>query len=191
MHIDSHALVRARLFDLVIGDWDRHAKQWGWVIQKKENQLNAIPLPVDRDNAFFNIGGIIPSMIANKNVTPEMRPFSKDIDYLPGLVQPFDVYFLSNIPESIFIQEANYLKNALTDEVIDEALHRWPQNIYDLDAKTIEEKIKNRRNDLLDYAIGFKKNLDEKPMLSVPLKGSEDLQLSNELMHCFECDVNK
>ena len=30
--IDERALIRARLFDILIGDWDRHAKQWGWVI---------------------------------------------------------------------------------------------------------------------------------------------------------------
>src|SRR5690606_7973010 len=47
LQLDQNALVRARLFDLVIGDWDRHAKQWGWVIQKQGDHLNAIPLPVD------------------------------------------------------------------------------------------------------------------------------------------------
>ena len=29
IRIDKRALVRVRLFDLLIGDWDRHAKQWG------------------------------------------------------------------------------------------------------------------------------------------------------------------
>ncbi len=189
LHIDSHALVRARLFDLVIGDWDRHAKQWGWVLQEDQSGLNAIPLPVDRDNAFFNLSGIIPSLIANKNVTPEMRPFLNEIDYLPGLIQPFDVYFLSTIPESVFMEEAAFLQEALTDEAIEKALRTWPSTIYDLDAKTISEKIKSRRNDLLKYAKGFKNVLDKKPMLEQPLKGSEDLKLSPELMHCFECNM--
>src|SRR5690606_10519210 len=64
LRIDEHALVRARLFDLIIGDWDRHAKQWGWVIKNEQNGQIAIPLPADRDNAFFNVGGIIPNIIA-------------------------------------------------------------------------------------------------------------------------------
>ncbi len=29
LQIDTRKLVRARLFDLLIGDWDRHTKQWG------------------------------------------------------------------------------------------------------------------------------------------------------------------
>ena len=188
LKVDTHALVRARLFDLIIGDWDRHPKQWGWVIQNDGDGLKAIPLPVDRDNAFFNLSGVIPSIIANKKIKPEMRPYQKEIDYLPGLVQPFDVYFLKDIPESIFIEEANNLKKTLTDETIDKALHLWPKNIYDLDAKIISEKIKSRRDDLLDYAKGFRMILNEKPLLSEPLKGSEHLQLSEQLLSCFECD---
>ena len=188
LQIDQNALVRARLFDLIIGDWDRHAKQWGWVIQSQGEYLNAIPLPVDRDNAFFHLGGIIPTMIANKNLNPEIRPFEEEIDYLPGLVQTFDVYFLQNIPESVFVIEATALQNFLSDEKIDKALHTWPKEIYDLNGPAIAEKLKSRRNDILDYAKEFKKVLDEKPLINKPLQGSEDLDLDKELFECFGCN---
>lgn len=186
--VDQNALVRARLFDLIIGDWDRHAKQWGWVIQKNGDTYNAIPLPVDRDNAFFNLGGIVPTMIANKRITPEMRPFKSEIDYLPGLVQDFDVYFLKNIPEDIFIDQAQQLQELLTDEVIDAALKVWPKDFYEMDAKEIASKLKSRRDHLLDYAKGFKVVLNDLPFLTQPLKGSENLKLSRELLNCFECN---
>jgi len=187
LKIDEHALVRARLFDLVIGDWDRHAKQWGWVIKKTENGQLAIPLPADRDNAFFNISGIIPGIIANKNIKPEMRPFHKDIDYLPGLVQHFDIYFLKRIPEIVFIEEAQQLQDLLTDEVIEKALRQWPSQIYDLDGEDIKNKIKNRRDELLNYAKAFKQVLDEKQYVSELLKGSEEVQFNGHYIDCFEC----
>ena len=186
--IDQRTLVRARLFDLLIGDWDRHAKQWGWVLQQRDDLTTAIPLPADRDNAFFNLNGIIPSIIANKNIKPEMRPFHKEIDYLPGLVEDFDVYFLQDVPESIFIDEAKNLQKTLTDDVIENALHLWPQNLYDLDGAAIAKKIESRRNDLVEYAKGFKSILDEKPLLKAPLKGSEDLDLPQTLLECFGCE---
>lgn len=185
--IDRNALVRARLFDLVIGDWDRHPKQWGWVIQQQGTQYNAIPLPMDRDNAFFNLGGIVPTMIANRNVTPEMRPFEEEIDFLPGLVQQFDVYFMKDIPEDVFIEQAKHLQQSLTDDAIEEALNVWPKTFNELDGKEIAAKLKSRRDALLDYAKGFKAVLDELPTLTEPLKGSEDLEISKELMACFEC----
>jgi hypothetical protein len=35
---DSEAFLRARIFDLFIGDWDRHADQWRWIDKEKGNQ---------------------------------------------------------------------------------------------------------------------------------------------------------
>ncbi len=187
LKIDEHALVRARLFDLVIGDWDRHAKQWGWVIKEEENGQVAIPLPADRDNAFFNIGGIVPNIIASKNVTPEMRPFQKDIDYLPGLIQDFDVYFLKSTPEYVFVEEAQQLQKLLTDQVIENAVRQWPAQIYKLDGLEIENKLKSRRDELQTYAKEFQRLLVEKPYPTSPLKGSEDVKFNGHYLNCFEC----
>ncbi|WOD43002.1 hypothetical protein [Hwangdonia lutea] len=185
--VDKHALVRSRLFDFLIGDWDRHTKQWGWAMQKTNNQYVAIPIAADRDNAFFNIEGVIPSLIANKNIEPMLRPFKKDIDYLPGLVYPFDRYFLLNTPESVFIEEAKFLQQKLTDKTIEAALHVWDKAIVELDGKQIVEKIKSRRDHLVQYATEFKKIIDERGKLHEALKGSDDIKLPDELIACFEC----
>lgn len=187
LKIDVHALARARIFDLFIGDWDRHAKQWGWVIKNKGAHQVAIALPGDRDNAFFNISGIIPHLVSNKNITPEMRPFEKDIDYLPGLVQDFDVYFLKDVPENVFVEEAQALQRLLTDQDIHNAMSLWPPQIYELDGQDIEAKLKGRRSELVNYARGFKKILDEKDYLEEPLKGSEDIEYNGHYVKCFEC----
>lgn len=187
LKIDQSALVKARLFDLIIGDWDRHAKQWGWVIVKNDERLTAIPLPADRDNAFFTIDGVIPNIVSNKNITPEMRPFEKEIDYLPGLVQDFDVYFLKGVSEFVFTEEAKQLQQALTDEVIEASLHLWPKQIYDLDGKEIELKIKSRRDNLVNYAKAFLQVLEEKEFITEPLKGSEKIKFNGHYIKCFEC----
>lgn len=187
LSIDENLVVRARLFDLLIGDWDRHAKQWGWVIQKNGANLKAIPLPCDRDNAFFKIGGIVPTVISNKNILPDLQNFEKDIDYLPGLVMDFDVYFLHKIDRDVFLQEAKYLQNTLTDKAIADAFEIWPEQIFELNGAEIIEKIKERRNDLEKYASKFKDVLDDKSLLTEPLKGSKDVKLSDGLLGCFEC----
>ena len=187
LKIDEGALVRARLFDLLIGDWDRHAEQWGWVVQKKARRFKAYPLAGDRDNAFFNISGMIPEIISNKNIEPMVRPFEKEIDYLPGLIYPHDVYFLRYTPEKIFIEEAQKLQELLSDEALDSAFKVWPDNIYALDGEEIKDKIKSRRDNLVETARNFHRIISEKPLLSEPLKGSEDIDISPQLMQCFEC----
>ena len=171
----------------MIGDWDRHTKQWGWVVQKEENTFTAIPLPGDRDNAFFNIGGVIPTIISNKEIIPDLQSFENDIDYLPGLVKPFDTYFLYTAPRHLFIDEARKLQKLLTPQVINQSFSVWPNEIYDLDGEEIFEKISHRRDSLVSYAKNYRTILDEKELLTDPLKGSEDLELESGLLKCFDC----
>ena len=186
--IDERELVRARLFDLLIGDWDRHAKQWGWILEKKpDGSLLAHPLPGDRDNAFFKIGGVIPGILTNKNIQPMVRPFRNDIDYMPGLVYPFDQYFLQKTPKKIFLEEAKALQEIYTEDVVRRALQAWPEEIAALDGPGIVEKFLSRKEKLVEYAESFYEVIQDKGFPQRPLKGSEDLKIDGGLEKCFEC----
>lgn len=173
--IDERALVRARLFDLMIGDWDRHAKQWGWIVVERDSVTTYVPLPTDRDNVFYNPGGLIPWIVTRPMFQPLLRPFRKKIDHLPGMIKPFDQYFLLDVPESVFVEVAKELQEDLTDEEIEQSLRMWPNEFYDLDAKEIIKCIKARRADLPKYAKEFKQIVDKRGPLLEPLKGSSKL----------------
>ncbi|SDB57014.1 hypothetical protein SAMN03097699_2200 [Flavobacteriaceae bacterium MAR_2010_188] len=185
--IDKDLLIRARLFDIVIGDWDRHAEQWGWALQKIDKSIKAIPIPADRDNAFFDIDGILPTLISNKFVEPELRPFSESVDYMPGLVKPFDAYFLHATEGKIYVEQAEYIQKVLTDKVINDAFKVWPKQIYDLNGDDLIRKIKARRDKLVQYAEAFRTSIEERGILQEPLKGSNDKDIKGNLIHCFEC----
>ncbi|MFC0604415.1 hypothetical protein [Winogradskyella pulchriflava] len=187
LKIDVPTLIRSRLFDMLIGDWDRHTKQWGWAIKKTDSVYSAIPIAGDRDNAFFNLEGVIPSILSHKDVVKELRPFNEDIDYIEGYIYPFDRYFLLNTPLDNFLQEAEALQMLLTDDAIDQSLHVWPKTIQDLDAETIVRKIKSRRNDVKTYAAKFHSIIQQQGKVTEPLKGSEDITLPEDLLSCFEC----
>ncbi|MDC6388287.1 hypothetical protein PP182_06320 [Maribacter sp. PR1] len=187
LKIDRKTLIRARLFDIIIGDWDRHSKQWGWAVTKKERSYTAVPIAGDRDNAFFNIGGLIPTIISNRHLLPGLQSFEKDIDYLPGLVMPFDVYFLKNSSKKEFLTEAEKLQSMLTDRMIANSFKVWPEQLYKLDAKEIIGNIQSRKKNLPQIAEDFYEILTEKEYLNTPLKGSEDLGLPSPLIRCFDC----
>ncbi|MBT8296657.1 MAG: hypothetical protein KJO51_09590 [Gramella sp.] len=189
LKIDKKALIRVRLFDLLIGDWDRHAEQWGWALQRRGDSLFALPVAGDRDNAFFNPGGVLPSIITNKNIEPLVRPFENEIDHMPGLVYPFDRYFFLDTPENYFEEEARSLQNVLTNEAIENAFSVWPPKISKLDKGGISKKIKSRRDDLVKYAKALHSVIQEKGELKEPLKGSEDIEIPRELIFCFECGI--
>ncbi len=188
VQIDERAFVRTRLFDLLIGDWDRHAKQWGWVVKKYENKFIATPLAGDRDNAFFRIDGLIPTILTNELLQPKIRPFENDIDHLPGYVYPVDLYFLRTTPEEVFIEEARVLQELLPDQKIWEAFSVWPKEIRQLNADEIFEKLKKRRDRLVEYAVDFKKEINRRELSNKPLKGSEERELPKKLQRCFSCE---
>ena len=186
--VDKKALIRVRLFDLLIGDWDRHTKQWGWIVKQEKKVLKAIPIAGDRDNAFFSVDGVLPTILSDKNVVPELRPFKSEIDFMPGLVYPFDQYFLINTSEELFVEQAKQLQQLLTDEVLEQSLSVWPKQIAEIDGEEIISKIKSRRDHLIEYAKQFKVEIDKKGLVNQPLKGSEDINLPEKLLQCFECN---
>ncbi len=187
VELSTESLVRARLFDLLIGDWDRHAKQWGWAIENNGDAVKAIPLPCDRDNAFFNLEGVLPSLISNNAFLPEVQSFEKEIDFLPGLISPFDIYFLQDIPLSTFKKEAEKLQSLLTDDAIASSFTVWSQSIYELDGEELIAKVKNRRKHLVAYATQFYHEIKKSERLTTALKGSEDIEMTKEEMACFNC----
>ena len=186
--VDKKALIRVRLFDLLIGDWDRHTKQWGWIVKQENQMLTAIPIAGDRDNAFFSVDGVLPTILSDKNVVPELRPFTSEIDFMQGLVYPFDQYFLINTSEELFVEQAKQLQQLLTDEVLNQSLSVWPKQIAKIDGEEIISKIKSRRDHLIEYAKQFKAEIDKKGLVNQPLKGSEDINLPEKLLQCFECN---
>jgi hypothetical protein len=190
LSIDKRALIKARLFDFLIGDWDRHTKQWGWAIKKIDSNYLAIPIPGDRDNAFFNAEGIIPSILGHPMIIPTLRSFDDKIDFMEGLVYPFDRYFLIDTPENIFTAEAKALQKLMTNETIDASLNVWPKSIAKLNGSEITRKIKQRRDDLVKYAREFKEEIDRQGIVTEALKGSEDNKLNPKLLKCFDCNRN-
>jgi hypothetical protein len=52
--IEEDQVIRSRLFDFWIGDWDRHDDQWRWKRTKDEDDIKHYePIPRDRDQTFF------------------------------------------------------------------------------------------------------------------------------------------
>ena len=64
----------------------------------------------------------------------------------------------------------------------------WPKQIAEIDGEEIISKIKSRRNHLIEYAKQFKAEIDKKGLVNQPLKGSEDINLPEKLLQCFECN---
>ncbi|MFQ5571858.1 MAG: metallophosphoesterase, partial [Rhodothermales bacterium] len=166
--VDQRAYARARLFDMLLSDWDRHAGQWHWAsfepyeldptLQGAARTDGKIyrPIPRDRDFAFNKMNGLFPSL--SKYFDPRHQDFSESYGFLKGLnLSPLvqDRRLLSALERSDWIEMADSLRAALTDEVIDEAVLAWPEPVYDLNGEETSRLLKIRRDQLTDVAEAF------------------------------------
>jgi hypothetical protein len=158
-HVDQEKVLNARLLDMLIGDWDRHADQWKWGTSDTGVGKLYFPIPRDRDQAFFNSDGILIRKIAKKSM-PFLQGFKMNIRDINGFntaARDFDRFFMNNLDEETWKRITARFQQNMTDEVIDHAVTKFPAPIAVLDSKIIADKLKNRRNKLSTYALTYYK----------------------------------
>jgi len=148
---DQQAVLKARLFDTFINDWDRHDDQWRWASFKKNGKTTYRPIPRDRDQAFYVNEGILPWIAARKWLLPKLQGFAAMTPNMAGLVfnaRYFDRTFLTEPDWQEWKLTVDTLQNLLTDQAIDQAMKTFPEEIQPLCADTTAEILKKRRDNL-------------------------------------------
>ncbi len=153
--VDANAFVRVRLFDMLLSDWDRHRDQWRWASFKKKNGKGRLyrPIPRDRDWAFNQMNGLFPPLI--RFFDPKFQDFRYSYGYIKGLTfngLEQDRRLTSSVVLSDWLREAQTVREALTDSVIDAAVGHLPESIYRINGAEMADKLKTRRELLSDVA---------------------------------------
>lgn len=152
--IDERQLVRSRIFDMFIGDWDRHEEQWFWAKVPTDSIPVFQPVPIDRDNAFYKSDGLVLGL-AQLWAFPKFQYFGEDIRNIKGINlngQYFDRWFINKLNKKEWIGIAEQMEKSLTDSMIVQAVEQWPEPIVDLNGDTFIRKLKARRAKLTDFA---------------------------------------
>ena len=74
--------------------------------------------------------------------------------------------FLSELTRAQWMRIARELKASLTDEVIENAIHQMPSEAFAISGPVIISKLKNRRNELEQYAGAYYEYLAQRVDLS-------------------------
>lgn len=152
--VNTREFLKARLFDIFIGDWDRHRWQWRWA--KTNGEAKWKPIPEDRDQAFSKFDGLLPSRA--HYMAPQIIGFRKDYPNLYNLHyngREVDRRFLVDLEKTVWDSVALALQAQLTDDVIESAVKQLPPQMYDIDGAEITENLKNRRDKLPEAATDF------------------------------------
>jgi len=152
--VDAVALLRARMLDLFLQDWDRHNKQWRWLRIPGQDGLQ--PLPEDRDQAFSKFDGLL--LGAARATHPKFMKFSAEIENLEGLGyqgSEIDRWLLSGLDRQAFEQAAHETARALDDATIESAVKRLPPEWFALGGRELQAALRKRRDGLPDGALQF------------------------------------
>ena len=159
--VDDRALLRARLFDLWIEDWDRHNKQWRWLRRGKDDAF--VPLPEDRDQAFSKFGGLLLQMA--RATHPKFMDWKDHYTNFEGWMTQggeVDRWMLSSLGQDAFTDTAKDLVARLTDGVIEGAVKRQPPEWYALGGAELTAALVKRRDALPEAALEFYRRLSKK-----------------------------
>ncbi|RZK55585.1 MAG: hypothetical protein EOO59_10460, partial [Hymenobacter sp.] len=147
--VAARAYLRARLLDIVVGDWSRRADQWRWAAFATAGGLEFRPIPRDRDQAFFRFDdGWLTRALSW--VRPRYQSFSADaqsanVAALTVTARPLDQTVLALVPETAFRAEADSLWRYLSDSVLTQALRTIPPEVRPLLTQELLPALRARR----------------------------------------------
>ena len=147
--IDARGYLTARLFDLLINDWDRHEDQWRWAAVDSGGVRWWKAIPRDRDYAFVDYDGL--AMALARRMARNTVEFTDEIHNVHGLTMNARVQdrrLLAELDRRSWDSVTASVQARLTDEVIDRAMRRMPPEIQALSAQKTAARLKSRRESL-------------------------------------------
>jgi len=156
--VDVEAFLRARLLDLLLGDFDRHRKQWRWA--KIPGSSKWQPIPEDRDMAFVRYDGAGPR-VASVYV-PILQNYGPEYPSMQGLTfhgWEQDRWLLPALSWSQWQAIALDMRARITDEIIEEAIAAQPRAYVELDGERLRRDLRGRRDRLVEGARSFYEHL--------------------------------
>lgn len=155
--LDQRALLKARMLDFLIADYDRNIFQWQWGARDSGKLKIYYPIPHDRDEAFFYSDGLLMDYATWQRL-PFLKGFRYDfprIRWEGYVAKNFDRTYLNEIDEPQWDTVLQDFKKRLPDSVFSEAVKRLPPEIARMDSSVMVAKLKSRRDLLPERSLGY------------------------------------
>jgi len=155
--IDEGNFIRSRLFDMLVGDWDREPGHWRWAEYYNRDSVNVyVPIPKNRDDAFSSFEGSVLDIARSVfGRTYEKQVYSenlRDIRWFneEGII--LDRALLKRSGREEWLSTAKMLQESISDSIIDAAFSTIPERVNDQSLQDIITVLKRRRDNLEDIA---------------------------------------
>lgn len=145
--LDTDEFVRARLFDILVGDWSKHEDNWKWAAYKTDSGRRYRPIPRDRDHVFSLQDGVLNWIADRPFGLPNLENFGLNYTGLKSLTSQakhMDRFLMQEVSRDGFVAQATYIRDHISDQDIEEAIQKMPSEIAETAGSVIEKKLKNR-----------------------------------------------
>jgi len=164
--IDQKQYIRSRIFDMLVGDWDRHEDQWRWAEREISGKIVFVPIPRDRDAAFSKFDGLNLKLI--RLVVPETRFWQtysdevNDVKWFNSEAYNLDKVLLNTYDKQVWEEEAKSIQQQLSEQTINDAFLNLPLEMRDKSIDDIKEILKARLANLSDSAVDYANFMNKK-----------------------------
>ncbi len=153
--IATNEFLRARLVDIVLGDWGRHEDNWKWAGYKQKKGYWFRPIPRDRDHVFSKWDGFLPWLADREWAKPSGENFDDDIHDIRSLTwqnRHMDRFLLSEADWTSWKNGADDVAKVFSKKNIDQAFDAIPYQQGKSDRLEVKEKIESRSTKIHDFA---------------------------------------
>jgi hypothetical protein len=153
--VNAKTYAKARLFDIFVGDWDRHHDNWKWLgydLEKGKRVYEAFPK--DRDKAFGYLNGVYSFMdweIAGKTLA-QFRTSMRGLKSLNNSPRNLDRLFLTELTREDWEEVTREFTNTFSDAVIERSIQALPVEDQTISGPKLVKIMKKRRDQMLETA---------------------------------------
>lgn len=171
--VDQELYIRERIFDILIGDWNKIPENWNWLAKQENDSIIFTPLVIDRSHAFTKVDGVMFKQLLNVLTLGFIFDYNsqiKKIKKFNKLGYALDEAITAQSTEAIWIEQANYLKAVITDQDIENAFNALLKEIQGKSIEKIKHTLKKRRGMLDKIAIRYYEELQKTPIVTGTMK---------------------
>lgn len=162
--VDKAMYMRVRLFDMLVGDWDRHSDQWRWAEFEENGKTIYRPIPRDRDQVFPRFDGLFFKVIMGIPPLRHMQDYKDDIKLVKWFNRepyPLDLAILEASDLQEWEKQAVFIQEHLTEDVVRKAFTVLPNEIKNNYDNVIIERLLSRKDKLKEFAHDYHKVLSK------------------------------
>ena len=167
--VNQELYIRERIFDMLIGDWNKIPENWNWLAQSEKGDTIFSPIVIDRNHAFTKVDGILFKQMLNVLGLSFITNYDseyKDLKKINKLGFTLDMALSNQSNEDVWIKQARFLKKQLNDKEIDKAFRLLPADIESEETELIKENLKKRRDNLEEIAKQYFRQLQYNPVIA-------------------------